>query len=103
MPPYVGRVLLLSPIVGDFSHGTKMGFSPPIPYRLHQLCESGAMPSPRSCEIHVGSEDWQSNPAEVIKFSSYIGAKVTVAQGLGHMLGKDYVGGVLDQWLAHSR
>jgi pimeloyl-ACP methyl ester carboxylesterase len=99
MKPYVGRVLLLSPIIGDFSDGAKMGFSPPMPYHLRDLVASGGMPKPHNCEIHVGSEDWQSDPLVVREFGRRLGVPVTVAGGLGHMLGKGYVGRVLDRWL----
>jgi hypothetical protein len=101
MQPYVGRVLLLSPILGDFFDGAGKGFSPPHPYRLRDLVASGQMTAPKNCEIHVGSEDWQSSPDAVTEFGSRLNISVTVAPGLGHMLGKDYVGGVLDRWLDH--
>ena len=48
---------------------------------------------------HVGSEDWQSIPDNVIAFSSMINAQVTVVQGAGHGLPKMYVAGLLDRWL----
>jgi hypothetical protein len=59
----------------------------------------GEMPVPRICEVHVGSEDWQSNPENVRMLGKLLGVSVTVVQGGGHMLGKEYVGPLLDRWL----
>jgi hypothetical protein len=98
--PYIGRVLLLSPIVGEFSNEeTNMGFIPPQAEKLSELALSGSYPAPMNGEIHVGEHDWQSVPANVIKFAGHLGLSVTVVQGAGHMLGKSYVSSVLDRWL----
>ena len=100
MKPYIGRVLLLSPIVGEFSNeNTRMGFIPPYAQRLQELAISGKFPLPRCCEIHVGSEDWQSNPTNVTSFGSMLGINVSVVPNAGHMLPKEYVGDLLDKWL----
>lgn len=100
MPAFVGRVLLLSPIVGEFtSDETHTTFSPPRPTRLKELAESGQFPAPASSEIHVGSEDWQSIPANVQAFGALTGIPVTVVPEGGHNLGKTYVGALLDRWL----
>jgi hypothetical protein len=97
---FPGKVLLLSPIVGEFSNDrTRMGFIPPYANRLHDLASKGLYPCPEHCEIHVGSEDWQSIPDNVTAFSSLINAQVTVVQGAGHGLPKMYVAGLLDRWL----
>lgn len=101
--PYVGKVLLLSPIVGEFSNeDIRMGFIPPHSGRLAQLAESGTYPTPLHCEIHVGELDWQSNPANVTKLAGLLGLSATVVPGNGHMLDKQYVSAVLDSWLAPS-
>ena len=103
LEPFIGKVLLLSPIVGDFSDDVSMmSFSPPRADKLLELTKSRAYPAPKHCEIHVGEDDWQSNPNNVISFASLIGLKVTVVPGAGHMLGKMYVGPLLDKWLAVS-
>lgn len=100
MQPYVGNLLLLSPIVGDFrNEQVNMGFVPPLPDKLMKLAEAGEFPKPLNCQIHVGTEDWQSVPANVAKFSELIGVDVKLVQGAGHMLGKDYVGDLLNKWL----
>lgn len=101
MPSFVGRVLLLSPIVGEFtSEQTRTSFSPPRPDRLKILAESGQFNAPASCEIHVGEEDWQSIPANVQAFARLTGIPVTVVPNAGHDLGKAYVGPLLDRWLS---
>ena len=100
LSPYVGKVLLLSPIVGEFSNeGSGMGFIPPHSGRLAQFAEAGTYPVPLHCEIHVGEHDWQSNPANVTKLAGLLGLNATVVPGGGHMLDKRYVAAVLDTWL----
>jgi hypothetical protein len=100
MEPFPGRVLLLSPIVGEFaSDETRTTFSPPRPTRLKELAEAGQFPAPARSAIHVGSEDWQSIPANVQAFGALTGIPVTVVPDGGHNLPKIYVGGLLDRWL----
>lgn len=100
MEPLPGRVLMLSPIVGEFtSDETRTTFSPPRPTRLKELAEAGQFPLPVRSEIHVGSEDWQSIPANVQAFGALTGISVTVVPDCGHNLLKAYVGGLLDKWL----
>lgn len=60
---------------------------------------SGHFPAPSRCHIHVGSEDWQSNPRKALAFGQSVGINVTVVEGAGHQLGKVYVGPILDAWL----
>ena len=100
--PYIGKVLLLSPIVGEFENQDEdkpMTFLPPRSTRLMELAESGSYPTPIHCEIHVGSEDWQANPDNVSKFGQLVGIPVNVVPDGGHNLPHSYVGAVLDKWL----
>jgi alpha-beta hydrolase superfamily lysophospholipase len=100
MDPYIGKVILLSPIVGEFSSvDTRIGFIPPRADKLIKLAEAGSFPTPKNCEAHVGSEDWQSNPVNVTAFGSIVGIDVKVVPGAGHMLPQEYVGLLLDRWL----
>jgi hypothetical protein len=100
MPSFVGRVLLLSPIVGEFTNKeARTSFSPPRPTRLRELAEAGQFNAPANCEIHVGEADWQSIPDNVQAFGRLVGIPVTVVPEVGHDLGKDYVGPLLDRWL----
>ena len=104
MTPYVGKVLLLSPIVGEFGNEqiTK-GFIPPRSGRLSELAEAGKYPTPTRCEIHVGSEDWQSNPSAILQLGNLLGLKVSVVDGAGHNLPKAYVREVLNTWLPNQK
>ena len=100
LEPYVGRVLLLSPIVGQFDNKESwMSFIPPHAERLIQLASAGNFPAPRHCEIHVGENDWQSIPDNVTAFADLTGLRACVVPDLGHELGKEYVDSVLDRWL----
>lgn len=100
MPRFPGRVLLLSPIVGEFTNEqARTSFSPPRPTRLRELAEAGLFTAPARCAIHVGEEDWQSIPANVQAFGRLTGIPVTVVPGGRHDLGKEYVGPLLNQWL----
>jgi len=100
MPAFPGRVLLLSPIVGEFTNElARTSFSPPHPTRLKDLAEAGRLVMPCVCEIHVGEEDWQSIPASVQALGRLSAIPVHLVQGAGHDLGKDYVGQLLSRWL----
>jgi hypothetical protein len=97
---YEGNVLLLSPIVGEFSNDeTLMNFIPPRSTYLNEVAQRGEFPKLTNCEIHVGSEDWQSNSRNVSRFAELVGIEVHVVQDGDHMLHKDYVGNLLDRWL----
>lgn len=100
MSPFIGRLLLLSPIVGDFNtEEARVGFVPPRSEVLLQLAQSKQFPSPLNSEIHVGVDDWQSNPVNVQAFAEPLNIRVTLVHGRGHDLGQDYVGPLLDSWL----
>ena len=100
LPPYPGKVVLLSPIVGEFANqDTEMNFIPPRSEQLLELAKSDSYPTPLNCEIHVGSLDWQSNPSNVETFGALTGLEVTVVPEAGHMLPKEYVNNLLNRWL----
>ncbi len=99
--PYIGKVTLLSPILGEFAKDDEerpMNFVPPYAEKLFDLAKSGAFPVPLNVEIHTGSEDWQSY-ANAIAFGEMLGIKVHVVEGAGHGLPKGYVANLLDQWI----
>jgi alpha-beta hydrolase superfamily lysophospholipase len=100
MAAYIGKVMLLSPIVGEFSNeDIRMGFIPPYSKRLFVLASSNSYPRLKQCEIHVGSEDWQSNPQNVTAFADLLDISVSVVNDEGHSLSKQYVSAQLDRWL----
>ena len=97
--PYIGKVTLLSPIVGEFAKDDEdrpMNFVPPYAERLFELAKAGKFPVPLNIEIHTGSEDWQSY-ANSLAFGELVGIKVNVVEGAGHMLPREYVSNLLDQ------
>ena len=101
LPPYPGKVLLLSPIVGAFEHPDKpMSFSPPMPTRLMDMATSGELSCPSQAEIHVGSQDWQANPEQVARLGELMRIPVHIVEGNGHMLDHGYVNSLLERWLS---
>ena len=59
---------------------------------------AGRFPVPKQCEIHVGADDWQSDPGNVKAFALAVGIAVKVVPNAGHSLPKEYVGILLDRW-----
>lgn len=87
MPAYIGKVLLLSPIVGGFSNNeTGTHFVPPRSRKLKELAQGKKYPTPQSCKIHVGEQDWQSYPEHVSGFGKLLNVLVTIVPRAGHML-----------------
>ena len=100
LPRFPGRVLLLSPIVDAFEDGqTQSHFQPPRAGRLQELARQGLLFLPGRLEVHVGEVDWQSVPAQVTALFGPLGVTPVIVTGAGHMLGKNYVGKLLDRWL----
>lgn len=100
LPAYPGRVLLLWPIVGVFEDIERMQhFIPLRAEHLARLSALGRCTPPARCEVHVGELDWQSMATNVLCLAAPIGIPVTVVPGTGHMLGREYVGPLLDRWL----
>lgn len=99
-PPFTGKLLILSPIVGAFSNeGIGIGFVPPRAKRLLEIAQSGKFPTPTRCEIHVGSEDWQCNPENVRAFGEAVNIPVHIVPKNSHMLERDYVTKLLDNFI----
>ena len=93
-------MIYISPIIGEFSsEETKLGFIPPQAGKLMELAKSGNYPSPKNCEIHVGDQDWQSDPKSVQRWAGMLGISTAIVPDTGHMLGKAYVSAILDRWL----
>ena len=97
MKPYIGKVILLSPIVGEFSNEeTLTTFVPPRAGKLFELAKADKLPTPKNCEIYVGEDDWQSNPKSVINLGAMVGIKVNIVPNAGHMLPIAFVEKILD-------
>lgn len=100
LAPYPGKVVMLSPIVGEFGDAQReMNFIPPYPEKLFNLIETKQMTAPLSAEIHTGELDWQSNPAAVKKLGEALSIPVHIVAEAGHGLPKEYVSNVLDRFL----
>ena len=100
LAPFPGKVVLLSPIVGEFGDTDReMNFIPPYAERLFNLIEANQMTAPINAEIHTGELDWQSNPAAVKKLGEALSIPVHIVAGAGHGLPKEYVVNVLDRFL----
>ena len=96
LPAFVGKVVLLSPIIGEaFDPAINRMYVPPRAGKLQRLIEQGEFNAPLNCEIHVGEHDWQANPDEVVKLAHRVGFKVNIVPGSGHQLDRVYVGEVL--------
>jgi len=100
LEPFAGKVLLLSPIVGEFfDEDTLRTFIPPRSRKIFEMIEIDKFPILLNCEIHAGENDWQSNPQNVNKIGSYFACKVNIVPNAGHILPKEYVKSVLDNFL----
>ncbi len=106
LPPYPGKVLLLSPIVGETVNEEHMRFFvPPRAQHLRDVIFGNQYPAPVRVEIHVGENDWQSNPPNILAFGVALNIPITVVPAGEHRLEVAYVSHVLDTWLspAHPR
>jgi len=101
MPPLLGKVLLLSPVIGDVSQSSvgKVGFAPSYADRLMALAKLRELVVPEHCEVHVGANDWQCPAERLSEFGRLTGVPVTIVPDAGHMLDHGYVNALLDQWL----
>jgi predicted alpha/beta hydrolase family esterase len=96
--PYIGKVILLSPIIGEFSNEETMtAYVPPRADRIFELAKSNQFPKPSQCEIHVGELDWQSNSAKVTELGKLLNITTHIVPKAGHMIPKEYVGSLLDK------
>ena len=99
LEPYVGNILLLSPVLGGVTNsGSMRYYSPPRADKLMRLIEEGVFPKPNKIEIHVGDNDWQSPYQRAVKFAEALSGECTVVPNTGHQLGKVYVTPILDGW-----
>ena len=100
LEPYVGSILLLSPVLGGVADGKRVHFfSPPRADKLMRLIEEDAFPIPNKIEIHVGENDWQCPYQRAEQFAEAMDGECFVVTKVGHQLGEGYVSPVLDKWL----
>ncbi len=100
LPAFPGKVLLLSPVIGSArSPDCRIEFRPPRAERLMQMAVRGELMTPRQCETHVGDLDWQCPVERLRAFYSALDLPLNEAHGGGHLLDRNYISSVLDQWL----
>lgn len=100
LPAFVGKVVLLSPIIGEaFDPETNRVYIPPRAGKLQQYIAAGRFNAPVDCEIHVGELDWQANPNEVTKLATPVGLRVNIVPDSGHQLDRAYVRELLTKLL----
>ena len=103
LKPFPGRVLLLSPVLGEARHPvTGMQFASLGSAVLKEAAQAGTFLPPRRIEVHVGADDWQAGPQQLVDFCNRLGIEIHVAPGRGHTLGVDYVSALLDRWLGEA-
>lgn len=91
---YIGRVLLISPIVSAIVGNGRM-FRPPQSKKIVHSLDAGTFPK-LDIRIVVGDLDWQS-PIEICKqITESSGGSIHIAQGKGHQLGAEVVKHELD-------
>jgi hypothetical protein len=92
--------LLLSPILGEAVNEERMHiFSPPRAKHLKDVILEKKYPGPLRFEIHVGENDWQSNPSNALALGAALDVPVTVVPAGEHRLESSYVRNLLDVWL----
>jgi hypothetical protein len=99
LPPFPGRVLLLSALLGEgIDPNTGIGFVSPRSDKLNQQLDGPGFPVPAALEVHVGENDWQASPGRWQALGERLDFHVHLIPGADHMLDHGYVGSVLDYW-----
>lgn len=96
MPPFPGKVLLFSPVLGAAMAQTERGLyvvRPPRADRLRQLAGCGKYPAPRYTEIHTGTEDHGCAPSLAEEIAGKLGnnCRLFLVKGAGHNLDLEYM------------
>jgi len=101
MPPFPGRILLLSPALGAAIDRRHLAASfPPRSGRLLGLAEAHRYPLPARLEIHTGQEDTGCDPRLAGTLAELLGARLHLVAGQGHSLASAYVESALTAFLA---
>ncbi|NEV60656.1 alpha/beta hydrolase [Thiorhodococcus minor] len=102
LPPFPGRILLLSPVLGSAVVRGDRPFSstPPRARRLLELSERQTFPAPRALELHTGADDDGCDPDLARTICAQIStATATVVPEQGHQLAPDYVAEVIRSFI----
>lgn len=101
MPPFPGRVLLFSPVLGAASgKDHRYGSIPPRAEKLLKLAKSNTFPAPAYMEIHTGAEDHDCSPLLAENLTSGVkNTTVVMVEGAGHNLSENYLRNILIDFL----
>ncbi|MCX5813030.1 MAG: hypothetical protein NT178_10860 [Proteobacteria bacterium] len=104
MPPFPGRVLLFSPVLGAASSKDHhYGSIPPRAEKLFKLAKSNTFPAPAYMEIHTGAEDHDCSPLLAENFKSGVkNTTLVMVEGAGHNLSENYLRDILIQFFKRS-
>lgn len=104
MEPFVGRILLFSPVLGSaITREGLYGSIPPRAQKLAQLVQNKSFPSPQYMEIHTGVEDHGCDPRLAERFCDGIAhVRLYLVPGASHTLEQSYMQAVLDRFLEHK-
>jgi hypothetical protein len=98
---FPGRILLLSPVLGQAIDKQNLFLSrPPRAKKLLQLAKTQKFPLPRYLEIHTGAEDNGCDPILAQKISALLtNSKIFIIKGEGHKLNKTYINSVIRKFI----
>ncbi|MBF0121357.1 MAG: alpha/beta hydrolase [Desulfobacterales bacterium] len=104
MTLFPGRVLLISPVLGQAVSGNfQYGMLPPRARMLLKMAKHGTFPIPRYLEIHIGANDNSCDPNLAREFASLIAtSNIHIIPGTGHNLSEAYLETVLNTFLYHE-
>ncbi len=80
--------------------GNWFGFYIPRTYSLWHADEQGRPALLGRIEAQFGEDDWQPEPQALVSLCNTTGIEVYLVPQRGHLLGADYVGALLNRWLA---
>lgn len=94
MPPYPGRILLFSPVLGEaVTPNRRFGSRPPRAGKLLEMAESGTFPPCGRLEVHTGADDDACDPDLARKIIPRLPhASLRVVPGMDHELDMEYAG-----------
>ncbi|MFW6373585.1 MAG: alpha/beta fold hydrolase [Thermodesulfobacteriota bacterium] len=105
LPPFPGRILLFSPVLGEaVTPNRRYGSRPPRPRKLLEIADSGAFPPCGCLEVHTGEADPACDPDLARNIIPRLpNASLRVVPGAGHELDLEYVGRMFLKFIGNKR
>ncbi|MFP4349097.1 MAG: alpha/beta fold hydrolase [Desulfococcaceae bacterium] len=105
LPPFPGRILLFSPVLGEaVTPNRRYGSRPPRPRKLLEIAESGTFPPCGCLEVHTGEADPACDPDLARNIIPRLpNASLRVVPGAGHELDLEYVGRMFLKFIGNKR